>query len=456
MTMTGRSLWLDELDPSPPARPPLGGDRDVDVAIVGGGFTGLWTAYYLKKLDPTLDVLVIEREHVGFGASGRNGGWVVAELAAGLDRYAKQTSLDEAIRQERAVFDTVGEIGGFVAEHGVSCGFAKGGAIRLARNDPQHRRQIEEIDHHRSLGFGEDDFQLLSADDARTKCNATDVLGGIWFAHCASVDPARLVTGMATVCEDMGTKIVERTAATQIGPGRVVTDLGVVRAGHVVQATEGYTRDLEGERRRLLPLYSRMVATEPLSEAMWDEIGLDTRPTFCDDRYMVIYGQRTEDDRIAFGGRGVPYLYGSTIDPASESRGESHQLVHEALVGLFPALEGVEITHRWGGVMGVPRDWAPFVHHDPAGFSAAGGYIGEGVAPSNLAGRTLAELITKTDSERVTLPWVGGLPRRWEPEPLRWLGVRSSRWVMGRADAVEDGGRESKVAVKLSQWLRGS
>ncbi len=455
MTLAGRSLWLDELPPTP-ARPALAGDRHVDIAIVGAGYTGLWTAYYLAQLDPSLSILVIEREHVGFGASGRNGGWVVAELAAGISKYAARSSHDEAVRLTREVFATVDEIGRVATEHNISCGFAKGGVIRLARNGPQHQRQSQEIEHHRSIGFGEDDFRLLDADDARSMCGATDVRGGIWFAHTAAVDPARLVTGLADACESLGVEIVEGTAATQLSPGEVVTDMGTVRASHVVQATEGYTRDLEGERRRLLPLYSRMVATEPLPAEMWADIGLDTRPTFSDDRYMVIYGQRTEDDRIAFGGRGVPYLFGSAIDPASESRGKSHQLVHQALLGLFPILEGVEITHQWGGVMGVPRDWMPFVHHDPAGFTAAGGYVGEGVAPSNLAGRTVAELITGTDSDRVTLPWVGRLPRRWEPEPFRWLGVRSSRLIMARADTVEDRGRESKFAVKLFGWLRGS
>ncbi len=447
MTRAGRSLWLDELEEEAP-RPALAGDRDVDVAIVGAGYTGLWTAYYLAQLDPSLSILVIEREHVGFGASGRNGGWAVAELAAGLDKYATRSSMDEAIRLTRAVFGTVDEIGRVVAEHDISCGFAKGGVIRVARNDAQQARQVAEVQHHHSLGFSEDDFRLLSADDARSVCNATDVRSGIRFAHCAAVDPARLALGLARAAESLGVEIVEGTAATRIGPRRVDTDLGVVRAGHVVQATEGYTRDLDGQRRRLLPLYSRMVATEPLPGDVWDEIGLADRPTFSDDRYMVIYGQRTEDGRIAFGGRGVPYLFGSTIDPASESRGESHRLVHDALLQLFPILKDVAITHQWGGVMGVPRDWTPFVHHDPAGFSAAGGYVGEGVAPSNLAGRTVAELITGTES--------GPMPRRWEPEPLRWLGVRGSRWVMSRADAAEDRGKSSKLALKLSHWLRGS
>ena len=449
-----RSLWLDPL--TLPTRAALNGDLDVDTAIVGGGFTGLWTAYYLKKLDPTRSVLVIERDHVGFGASGRNGGWVVGELAAGFDAYAERSGHDAAMRLTRAVFDSVDEIGRIVASEGINCGYAKGGTIRWARNDAQARRQVEEIEHEHRLGFTEEDFRLLSADDARAIGNATDVRSGIFFAHTAAVDPARLVVGLAAACESAGVVIVERTAAASIDTGAVVTDRGTVRAAHVVRAVEGYTRDIDGERRRLLPVYSRMIATEPLSADRWDEIGLVDRSTFADDRYMVIYGQRTEDDRIAFGGRGIPYLFGSAIDPAGEVSESSHAKVERALRELFPALDGVEITHRWGGVLGIPRNWMPFVHHDAdAGVLTAGGYVGEGVSAANLAGRTMAELIVGVESERVDLPWVKELPRRWEPEPLRWLGVRGSYRLMARADQIENRGKESKLGMALANLVRG-
>ena len=450
-------MWLDELPGGLAPRAALHGDLSVDVVVIGAGFTGLWTAYYLKTLDPSLSVLVIEREFVGFGASGRNGGWAVGELAAGIEKYARISSLEESLRLTRAVFDSVDEIGRVAAACGIDCGYAKGGTIRLARNKAQLSRQIAEVAHHHSLGFSDDDFRLLDPDDAREMCNATGVLGGIRFAHTAAVDPARLVTGLATACEDLGVVIVERTAAELVEPGSVRTDRGTVTASSVVQATEAYTCELEGQRRRMVPVYSRMIATEPLDQATLDEIGLHERPTFADDRYMVIYGQRTEDGRIAFGGRGVPYLFGSKIDPATEVRGDSHRLIHEALVDLFPVLNDVEITHRWGGVLGVSRDWTPFVRYDRAsGIGEAGGYVGEGVAPSNLAGRTLAELIVGAETERTDLPWVGHQSRSWEPEPFRWLGIRGSRRIMAGADAAEDQGRQAKTAIRLSSWLRGS
>lgn len=449
-------MWLDTLDGSLDPRPALGGDTDADVAIVGGGFTGLWTAYYLLGLDPTLRVTVIERDVCGFGASGRNGGWAVGELAAGIEKYAALSDLPASLRLARAVFDSVDEIGRVAAAEGIDCGYHKGGVIRFARNRPQAQRQAAEVAHHHELGLTTDEVRLLSADEARTHANATGVLGGVFYAPCAALNPAVLVRGLAEAVQRRGAKIYEQTAAAAIEPGRVLTDRGTVRAEVVVRATEAYTRDLRGRRRQLLPVYSLMIGTEPLPQALFDEIGLADRPTFADDRYMVIYGQRTDDDRIAFGGRGVPYLYGSRISPDIESHHRSHERIHATLVDLFPALAEARITHRWGGVLAVPRNWTPFVHFDrAAGTAGAGGYVGEGVAPSNLAGRTLADLITGTNSERTDLPWVGVRHRRWEPEPLRWLGVRTSRWILAGADAYEyRTNREAKAAVYLARKLR--
>ena len=451
-----RSLWLDTYPGSLAPRPALDGDRQVDVAIVGGGFTGLWTAYYLKKIDPSLRIILIERDICGFGASGRNGGWAVGELAAGVTKYVKLADLDAALRMTRACFDSVDEIGRVCENEGIECGYTKGGVVRWARNMPQASRQAKEIAHHREIGLTEDEIRLLSADEARHLGNATDVQSGIFYAPCAAIDPAKLVRGLADVVERQGTEIVEQTAAVAIEPRRVNTDHGTVSADMVIRATEAYTKDLPGQKRRMIPVYSLMIATEPLPDTVFDEIGLSTRPTFADDRYMVIYGQRTADNRLAFGGRGVPYLYGSRIDPALERHSSSHELIRQALVELFPVLENHEITHRWGGVLGIPRNWTPSVHFDrSAGFGWAGGYVGEGVAPANLAGRTLADLITGTESERASYPWVGAMSRKWEPEPLRWLGVRSSRWIMGTADDIEyRTDKEAKRSIWLAHLIR--
>lgn len=457
--MTGYSdlsLWLANFPGSIEPRPALDGDGEADVVIVGGGFTGLWTAYYLAERDPSLSIMVIEREVCGFGASGRNGGWCVGELATGMESYARVGGHGTARRLIDHVHGSVDEVGRVVEAESIDCGFAKGGVIRFARNPAQARRQVSEVEENRSHEIGEEVIRLLSPDEVRTYARPTDLYGGIFYAPCAALDPARLVRGLAEAVERRGVRIVERTAVISICRGEVTTNRGMVAAPTVIRATEAYTRDLPRQRRAIVPLYSLMIATEPLDRATLDEIGLESRPTFADDRYAVIYGQRTADDRIAFGGRAVPYLYGSRINPATERNQRSHDLIRRVLVDIFPVLADAEITHRWGGVLGATRNWTPSVRFDPdSGFGTAGGYVGEGVAPSNLAGRTLADLITGTDSELVELAWVGIESRYWEPEPLRWLGIRGTRAVMGWADRKEfRTGRRSRVGEIAYQLLR--
>ncbi len=451
------SLWLDQVGPIQ-ARPPLQGDVDVDVAIVGGGYSGLWTAYYLRQIDPTLRIQIVEKHYCGYGASGRNGGWAVGDLAGSFDSYAKRSSQQEAVRQSRAVFDSVDEIGRVAEATGIDCDYRKGGWIRVARNTPQAQRQHEEIAHARSIGLTEDDLRLLEPDEARDHVSASRVSSGIFFAHCAALHPARLVRGLSDHLAASGISIAEGTAATAIDAKGVQTEHGTVRADVVIRATEGYTRDLHGERRTLLPVYSLMIATEPLSDNVLADIGLDDRPTFSDDRFMVIYGQRTADGRLAFGGRGVPYLWGSKIARSAELHLPSHELLRDTLIDLLPDLGQVQVTHRWGGVLGIPRNWIPGLRFDPVtGQGVLGGYVGEGVAAANLAGRTMADLVTGRDTDRTSLPWVGVGARRWEPEPFRWLGVRSSRSIMNRADMVEDStDKEAKIAYRISRLLRGA
>jgi glycine/D-amino acid oxidase-like deaminating enzyme len=439
------SLWLDQLPTPVVARPPLSGSCDVDVAVVGGGYTGLWTAHSLLRADPALRVLVMEREAVGFGASGRNGGWCVGELAGGLHGAIAASGPPAGVAMTRAIMDTVDEVGRVVADEGIDCGFVRGGVIRLARTVPQLETQRREVGEYRAHGFGDDVVRLLDAAETTDRFAASRVLGGLTYSPAARVQPAALARGLADAVERRGGRIVEGTTVLEIAgrtatePAQVVTDHGVVRAEVVVRATEAYTRDLPGRRRDLVPLYSLMVATEPLPAHVWDHIGLRHCETFADDRRMVIYGQRTTDDRIAFGGRGAPYRFGSGIDPATESSAAAHERIADTLRELVPAARDATITHRWGGVLGVPRDWRPSVGLDrSSGLAWAGGYVGEGVAAANLAGRTLADLITARSSELVSLPWVGHRSRRWEPEPLRWLGINGARRLAGWVDQREE------------------
>ena len=451
------SLWWDRLPGSLAVRPPLAGDTEADVAIVGAGLTGLWTAYYLAGADPALRIAVVERHVAGFGASGRNGGWCSALFAASEDRLEREAGAGAGAAMRRAMESTVDEVGRVVGAEHIECGFAAGGTVVLARTGVQLQRTRDEVAAARARGIGEDGLRLLSASEASAMVGATDVLGGTYTPHCAAVDPARLVRGLAEVVERRGATIYEQTAARAVRPGAVDTERGTVRAPVVVRATEGYTRSLEGEVRTLAPVYSLMIATEPLPDAFWEEAGLSRRETFADHRHLIIYGQRTDDGRMAFGGRGAPYHFGSAIRPEFDRDRGVHESLRSALVELFPALAGAEVTHRWGGPLGIARDWFPSVGLDRAtGRAWAGGYIGDGVSTTNLAGRTLCDLILGRDTGLTSLPWVGHRSKRWEPEPLRYVGINAGLRLAGSADRAEERtGRATWRSRALGRMLGG-
>jgi glycine/D-amino acid oxidase-like deaminating enzyme len=426
-------LWQDQLPRLEP-RAPLPADTDADVCVVGAGYTGLWTALHLRRLDPALRVVVVERDVAGAGASGRNGGWCSALFPASWHRIARDAGRKGVLAMQRALEDSVDEIG----RSGIACDYARGGSVALVRSPAQLARAQAEVAAARSWGFGPDTLDLVGADDARRRVAATRVLGAVTTEHCAALHPAKLVRGLAAACVDSGVTLHEQTTATEVRRGRVVTDRGTVTAEVVLTATEGYTAQLPGHRRDLAPVYSLMLATAPLPEDVWQQIGLADRATFTDERHLTVYGQRTADGRLAFGGRGAPYHYGSRVQPSYEQVPRVHDALEHTLLDLFPALVGIAVTHHWGGNLGVPRDWYPSVGFDRAtGVAWAGGYVGDGVATANLAGRTLAHLITGVDSDLVTLPWVRRRTKRWEPEPLRWLGVNAVTQLMSRADRVE-------------------
>lgn len=449
------SLWHDDLASSWVPEDRLTGPCEVDVAIVGGGYTGLWTAYYLAKADPGLRIAVLEREVVGFGASGRNGGWCSAIFPASLRKIAASSSRDAARRMQHAMNDTVVEIDRAIAQESIACDFARGGYVSVARNPAQLARARAEVDTWRAWGFGEDHMRLLDQSEASARLRAASALGGTFTPHCAALHPARLVRGLADAVRRLGVRVHEATAVSRLEPGRVSTDVGVVKAAVVVRATEGFTSDLPALHRAMVPMYSLMVATEPLPDATWSEIGLSSRETFSDKRHLRIYGQRTSDGRIAFGGRGAPYHFGSRIDPSYALDARVHGMLRRVLRELLPIVDGVSFTHAWGGNLGIPRDWYPSLSYDAAnGMAHAGGYVGDGVATSNLAGRTLADLITSRPSDLTTLPWLARQSPRWEVEPLRWLGVNAGTAVFAAADRSERRtGRPSRAAASFWRAL---
>ena len=451
------SLWWDQLPDRlcRPIGPPLASTVDADVAIVGGGFTGLWTAYYLARRDPSLRIVVLEAEEAGFGASGRNGGWASALFPASLEALARASSRDEAVRMKRTMIASISEIDRVAQLEGWDIGWRRGGTVVAARTPLQWRTAQDEVDDSRAWGFGPDDLRLLDRSEARDMLNATDVMGATYTPHCAAIDPARLVRELAFAVQRSGVQIHEHTRVQAIEPGVARTEHGDVRAEVIVRATEGYTRTLAGQRRTLAPVYSMMLATEPLPADVWEEIGLSGRATFSDGRNLIIYGQRTSDDRIAFGGRGAPYAFGSRISAEQDRNPAVHAALWEVLVDMLPAVHQASVTHTWGGPLGIPRDWWASCGLDRStGLAWSGGYVGDGVTTSNLGGRTLADLITCADSDLVTLPWVQHRSRPWEPEPFRWLGTNVGIRVMTAADESEARtGRRSRRAALFARKL---
>ncbi len=448
------SFWHDTVPGSLEPAPSLTEDADADVAIVGAGLTGMWTAYYLSNANPGMRIVLCEREIAGFGASGRNGGWCSALFPASLPKLERMAGREAAVAMHRAMQQTVDEVGKIAAHEGIDCHWAKGGTVQFARSVVQLERAKQEVDEARLYGFDESDVRLLSASEATALGGVTDVLGGVYTPHCAAIHPARLARGLAEVLRTRGVQIYERTPVQRIEPGRLVTAKGVVRAPYIVRATEGYTPQLPSAERAIVPVYSLVIATAPLPDEALDQVGLASRPTFSDLRHLIIYGQRTADGRLVFGGRGAPYHFGSAVRPSFDRVPAVFADLRRTLIELFPVLADVTITHTWGGPIGIARDWCASVGLDAAtGLAWAGGYVGDGLSTTNLAGRTLADLITGTDSEITQLPWVGHRSPQWEREPLRWLGVNAGLHAMNWADREETRtGRPSRAAAAFSRF----
>jgi glycine/D-amino acid oxidase-like deaminating enzyme len=439
---TSRSLsfWHETVQDDLSPRAALPGDTSADVAIVGGGLTGLWTAYYLLKSDPTLRVVVLEKEIAGFGASGRNGGWCSALFPRSTASLEKQHGLEAALAMRRAMIATIDEVERVTKLEGIDCDFAKGGTISLARNAVHARAADAAV--ATAAHYGVDPLERRA--------------DSVFNPNCARLHPAKLVRGLARVLEKLGGVISEQTEVLDWVSGHVTTARGTVTASTIVIALEGYGSTLRQTHRRVLPLYSLMIATEPLPDATWDEIGIEHGQTFNDFRHLLVYGQRTADNRFAFGGRGARYHWGSVIRPGYDRAPRVFAHLKRALDAIFPAAATVAVTHTWGGPLGVPRDWHAGVSFDASsGIATAGGYVGDGLSTTNIAGRTMADLIQGRDSDLVRLPWVGHHSPDWEVEPLRFVGANVGMLAMEAADVEENVTHRSSVAAKVMGPLVG-
>jgi glycine/D-amino acid oxidase-like deaminating enzyme len=445
-TVNGRvSHWFTEL---PRPRPALPGDRDADVCIVGAGYTGLWTAYYLKRADPSLRITVLEARFAGFGASGRNGGWLSGLAPGHRGRLAKEHGRAAVVDWQHALNGAVDEVIEVAAREGIEAGIVKGGSLDLARNEPQLQRLHAELAEERA--WGNDDARVLSKEEVGARIAVPGVLGAGFTPHCARIQPAQLVRGLASTVEKLGVTVYEQTPVTEIRPGAALTPCGTVRAATILRATEGYTTTLPGLKRRWLPMLSSMIVTEPLQADVWQSIGWDGRETLGDLAHGFFYAQRTADDRIAIGGRTVPYRFGSRVDDDGAVDDATVTYLESVLNTLLPQTRGCGIAHGWCGVLGVPRDWTAGVALDRAtGLGWAGGYVGHGVTATNLAGQTLADLVLDRATTLTRMPWVNHVSSTWEPEPLRWLGVRGMYLAYQLADRQEAGGRASTSPIAV-------
>ena len=441
----GVSYWWSSLG-LPTRRPPLPGDTEADVAIVGGGLTGLWTAWYLARERPDLRIVVLEKEFCGYGASGRNGGWLSTEIAAPAATYVRTHGREGVAALHRAMRAALDEVIAMLAQEGVDADLVRDGVLLVARSPAQLARLQAQLEQERSWGA---QVVALPPQEVARRVRVAGALGGLHLPDAARVQPAKLVRGLAAAVERLGVVLHEGTTVTSVQPGRAVTDRGTVRARHVLRCLEGFTADLPGERRTWLPMNSAMVVTQVLPPDVRDEIGWAGAELLGDLAHAYVYAQRTADGRIAFGGRGVPYRYGSRRDVHGRTQQATVDALTRLLHDFFPATRRVAVEHAWCGVLGVPRDWSPTVHVDArTGLGWAGGYVGSGLTTTNLAGRTLRDLVLGRDTELTRLPWTGRQVRRWEPEPLRWLGVHGLYRLYRTADRREAGGllRTSRIA----------
>jgi glycine/D-amino acid oxidase-like deaminating enzyme len=451
------SFWLETAGEELVPRPALQRSSEVDVAILGAGYSGLWTAYYLLRDNPGISVAIVEKQIAGFGASGRNGGWCSPKFPVTPAVLEQRYGGEAARALLLAMFDSVREVGSVCEQENIDAQFRLGGYLSLARGSYQLPAIRGAYAQYERLGLA-DRYRLLSAEEARERVNITDVVGAMHGAECASVHPARLVRGLARAVERRGGVIHEQTEVTDFEGGatpRLVTSAGELRARRAIMlAGEAYLTRLPKLHRALMPVYSLIVLTEPLTAEQWGRIGWQNGESIASNRYTVDYLTKTSDGRILFGSRGAPYEFGSKISDGQDRHEATHARARRSVVEWFPALAGIKFTHAWGGPLGMPRDWMPAAVFDARSrIAMACGYTGQGVSTTNLAGRTLASLIMEKHTALDALPLAQRRSRNWEPEPLRWLAVRYTQDAFARIDVADEGGRPRPLDGPIAEFL---
>lgn len=446
------SFWLETCGDDLTPRPALTRDHHVDTVVVGAGFTGLWTAHFLTRLDPGRRVAVVERDIAGFGASGRNGGWASAFFPIGSSVIARRFGRDAPSRVSDLLARSVGDLGDELSSLNIDAHFHRGGELSLATSPAQLQGLSEEIEEAERYGLNR--YRHLDREAAQARFASPLVLGALFDPDCAVLHPARLVRGLARRLTERGVELFEQTSVTGIEREGVIANGYRLTANQVVLATEAYTSQLPGLHRTVLPVYSLIALTEPLDDERWSEVGWRDREAVTDGRHILIYLQRTADGRVLFGGRGAPYHLGSKISPDFDRHEPTFGHLRREFARLFPYWKDVRFTHHWGGAVAISRDWVPSIGlKDTLAWSR--GYAGDGVTFSFLAGRTLADLLVGATGERTEMPWVNHQSRLWPVEPLRLVGSRLVYWSFRRQDVAEEKTGRRRSRTTLGERLSG-
>jgi glycine/D-amino acid oxidase-like deaminating enzyme len=437
----GAQIYWQETVEQPPIKV-LGADLRADVAIVGGGFTGLWTAVYLKRADPRLEVVVLEAEQIAFGATGRNTGNAITKLDRGLAHLESRLGLERARILFNAVARAVDEIGRVCQEVEIDCDYRKTGWLNVATNPGQERRL--RVDFEAGERIGIEGLRLLSRDEIRARVNSPTYLAGLFNPASAVVNPTQLAVGLARHARELGVQVYEDSAvrgwerATR--DGELETEHGRVTAQQIVIATNAWRPPCVP--RVVMPVYSYIVATPPLSEAQWETVGWKGFETVLDKRNYFHYARRTADGRILWGGTDALYHFGSKIAPRFDSHGSTADRLRRTFHETFPQLGEIGFTHAWGGPVAITASFHPCFGSVAGGRIHYGvGYCGHGVAVANLGGRILRDLVLHRDTDETNLPLVGDNAYRMPTEPLRWFGARVTRSWMRKQDRSLDLGR---------------
>ena len=441
MAAEPRPFWLDQPG-APPARAPLRGEAAADLVVIGGGFTGLWTALLAKESDPERSVVLVEGHRVGWAASGRNGGFCDASLTHGAVNGRERFPAEFAILQ-RLGAENLDAIEAAVERHGIDCGFERTGSIGVATEDYQ-------VDGLRAAAES-DGATFLDAGAMRAEVNSPTYLAGLWDRQgAAMVEPARLAWGLAAACERLGVRIFERTPATGLAGDAdgvtVRTRDGVLRAGQVALGTSAFPALLRRLRPYVVPVYDYVLVTEPLSAAQRAEIGWRNRQGIGDSGNQFHYYRLTADDRILWGGYDAIYHFGRGIRAAYDQRPATFATLAAHFFATFPQLEGIGFSHRWGGVIDTCSRFCAFfgtAHRDRVAYAL--GYTGLGVGASRFGARVMLDLLSGEQTELTGLRLVRGKPVPFPPEPLAYLGIQATRWSLARAD---------RRAGRRNLWLR--